>query len=208
MFSAFIAIPLLAALVLWLVPRECAALRFGIVLYAALALALFVIDNPLGGNVTRLGSPVRRPGAGAGALAARSLVVLAVAIPLLYWQWWRPSATSPRPPAIPRPSAAFYEPLLAELDARDGSAEIRVQVPPTQNRWEAVYVARERPLARGWLRQLESDDFDLFTEGRLTPQAYASGSTSTPSASSPSPRRRRDYLAEDEVALIDSGLPT
>ena len=53
-FSAWIAIPLLAAVVLWLVPSEFAALRVGAVLYALLALALFVIDNPLGGNVTRL----------------------------------------------------------------------------------------------------------------------------------------------------------
>ena len=55
-FSAFIAIPLLAAVVLWLVPAEFAALRVGAVLYALLALVLFVIDNPLGGNVTRLGA--------------------------------------------------------------------------------------------------------------------------------------------------------
>ena len=50
---------------------------------------------------------------------------------------------------------------------------IRVEIPPTRSRWESVYVAESIPLARGWLRQMESPDFDLFTDGNLTAAAYA-----------------------------------
>ena len=55
-FSAFVAIPILAAAVLWLVPPEYRALRIGAVLYALLALVVYVVPNALGGNVTRLGA--------------------------------------------------------------------------------------------------------------------------------------------------------
>ena len=49
-----------------------------------------------------------------------------------------------------------------------------MEIPPTGNRWEADYVAPRFPLARGWLRQLESDDRDLFTDGNLTAATYRS----------------------------------
>ncbi len=52
-----------------------------------------------------------------------------------------------------------------------------------------MYVAESIPLARGWLRQIESPDFDLFTNGKLTPAAYASGFAPTGSTTSPCPTR-------------------
>ncbi len=204
-FSAFVAIPLLAGLVLWLVPPEYRALRIGAVLYAALAVLLFVIDNPLGGNVTRLGALFAGPVLALVLWPRGAVVVIAVSIPLLYWQLVAPVRDVRKADGDPSTERAFYEPLLAELDGRaDG---YRVHVPPTKNRWEVAYVAREHAIARGWLRQLESDDFDLFTDDRLTPEAYrtwldehAVGLVAVPDAP-------RDYLSEDEVELIDSGLP-
>ena len=203
-FSAFVAIPLLAGLALWLVPREHRAVRIGASLYALLAVALFVIDNPVGGNVTRLGALFAGPVLALVLWPRRTAVVVAVSIPLLYWQLVAPVRDVRKATGDPSTELAFYEPLLAELDAR--AAGYRVHVPPTENRWEAAYVAREYPMARGWLRQLESDDFDMFTDDRLTPAAYrewldehAVGLVAVPDA-------RHDYLAEDEVALIDSGL--
>jgi hypothetical protein len=206
-FSAFVAVPLLAALVLWLVPAEHRALRIGAVLYAGLAVLLFAVDNPLGGNVTRLGALFAGPVLALALWPRGRWVVIAVSIPLLYWQLVAPVRDARKAAGDESTERAFHEPLLAELE-RLGDADVfRVHVPPTKNRWEAVYVAREHPIARGWLRQLESDDFDLFTDGRLTPDAYrewldehAVGYVAVPDA-------RRDYLAEDEVAVIDAGVP-
>ena len=207
-FSAWIAIQLLAAVVLWLVPSEFAALRVGAVLYALLALALFVIDNPLGGNVTRLAALFAGPVL-ALALWPRGLwLVRAVSIPLAYRQRVAPVRDVRKASGDRSTELAFYEPLLAQLDRVGGGdpSGFRVQIPPTKNRFEAAYVARERPIARGWLRQLESEDFDLFTDGGLTAEAYrgwlddhAVGWVAVADA-------QRDYLSEDEVALIDSGL--
>ena len=207
-FSAFIAIPLLAAVVLWLVPARVprAADR----------------RRPLrAARARRLRRPERRsaatsPGSercsparcsrscsgragGCGRSPSRSRCSTGSSSPR--------SATSRKAAGDPSTERAFYEPLLAELDRlAAGERPFRVEVPPTKNRWEADYVAREYPLARGWLRQLESDDFDLFTDGNLDADAYRDWLDATRSATSPSPMRRCDYLAEDEVALIDSGL--
>jgi hypothetical protein len=208
-FSAFAAIPVLAAVVLWLVPAEYRALRIGAVLYALLALGLFVIDNPLGGNVTRLGALFAGPVLALVLWPRRRWLVLAVAVPLLYWQLVAPVRDVGKAAGDPSTEFAYYAPLLAELDALapfPGGDSFRVEVPPTKNRWEAAYVAREYPIARGWLRQLESDDFDLFTDGALTDDAYREwlrqNAVSYVAVSDANP----DYLAKDEVALIASGL--
>jgi hypothetical protein len=206
-FSAFAAIPVLAAVVLWLVPAEYRALRIGAVLYAALALALFVIDNPLGGNVTRLGALFAGPVLALALWPRGRWVVLAVSIPLLYWQLIAPVRDVGKAHDDPSTELSYYQPLLAELDHLSTAGDsFRIEVPPTKNRWEAAYVAREFPIARGWLRQLESDDFDLFTDGALTAAAYREwlreNAVSYVAVSDAEP----DYLAKDEVALIASGL--
>jgi hypothetical protein len=202
-FDAFIAVPLLAVAVVWLVPPEFRALRIGVLLYAALALAVFVIPNALGGNVTRLGALLAGPVLALVLWPRGRLVVAAVAIPLLYWQLIAPVRDVAKATGDPATERSFYEPLLAELRGLSAS---RIQIPPTLNRWEATYVAREQPIARGWLRQLESDDFELFTDGNLTPDAYREWLDEHHVSYVAVPEAELDYLAEDEVELIDSGL--
>ena len=121
---------------------------------------------------------------------------------------WRPSATCPRRPET-RPCTP---PTTSRCSPSSSGARaerpVRVEIPPTRNRWEADYVAPRFPLARGWLRQLESDDSrpvhrrepdrggvsvlarrprGLLRRGRRTPS-----STTCPT---------------DEEALIRRGLP-
>jgi len=84
---------------------------------------------------------------------------------------------------------------------------VRIEIPPTRNRYEANYVAPHFPLARGWLRQSESDDFDLFTNDNLTPASYLAWlqerGVSYVAVADADP----DYLAENEDDLIRGGLP-
>ncbi len=205
-FSAFIAIPAAAALFLWLVPGEYRALRIGAVLYALLAIALFVVDNPLGGNSTRLGTLFAGPVLALVLWQRGRWVVLAVSIPLLYWQLVAPVRDIGKAAGDESTELAFYEPLLDELDRVAPGTAVRIEVPPTKNRWEAAYVAREHPIARGWLRQLESDDFDLFTEGDLDADAYLGWLREHGVSFVAVPDAPRDWIAEEEVALIDSRL--
>jgi hypothetical protein len=82
-----------------------------------------------------------------------------------------------------------------------------VEIPPTRDRGEAQFVAPRFPLARGWLRQLESGDFELFDGGGLTASAYHRWLGERGVAYVAVSGAQLDYLAEDEVALINSGLP-
>ena len=207
-FSAFIGVPLLAAGALFLLPSSERELRWGVAVYAIAATAAFVLANPVGGNMARL-----------GALAGGPLLALATGGPeALGARGGRPAPAllamgGARPRRVRggrRPVCALLllRPLLAELERRTRGRPARVEIPPTGNRWEAGYVAPRFPLARGWLRQLESDDRDLFTDGNLTAAEYrrwldrAGGllrsGRRTPSSTT---------WPTDEEALIRRGLP-
>jgi hypothetical protein len=206
-FSAFVAVPILAAVVVWLVPGRYRALRIGAVLYAALALVAFIVPTALGGNVTRLGALFAGPVLALVLWPRGRLVVVAVSIPLLYWQLVAPVRDVRKASGDPSTEASFYAPLVGELDrlwTRGGP--FRTEVTPTKNRWEADYVARDFPIARGWLRQLESDDFDLFTHDHLDAASYRDWLDRHAVEYVAVPDAPLDYIAEDEVALIDSGL--
>jgi hypothetical protein len=206
-FSAFVAIPILAVAVIWLVPAEYRALRIGAVVYALLAVVLFVVPNAVGGNVTRLGALVAGPVLVMVLWPRGRLVVAAVSIPLLYWQLIAPVRDVRKAAGDPATERSYFEPLDAELDRLAGAGgAFRVEVVPTRNRWEADYVAPDHPIARGWLRQLESDDFDLFTHGNLTALAYRTWLAEHGISYVAVPDADLDYIAEDEVALIDGGL--
>ena len=130
-------------------------------------------------------------------LAGRRPVALAVvALPLLYWQWVAPVRDVSDAAGDPSVHASYYQPLLAELERRTRGRPVRVEIPPTRNRWEADYVAPRFPLARGWLRQLESDDFDLFTGGNLTAAAYRSWLDDRGVSYVAVPDAKLDYLAD------------
>ena len=150
---------------------------------------------------------LRRAGAGAGHLAAAGARCRPrAAAAVLAAQ--RPGARHDRrASAIPPPRRPSTQPLLGQLDRQaDDRSPTRVHVPPTQNRWEAVYVAERFPLARGWLRQLESDDFELFADHRLTAAGYRDWLDQHGVSHVAVPQQvDRDYLAEDEVELIERG---
>jgi hypothetical protein len=206
--SAFLGIPLFAAAALLLIPGDERTLRWGVGLYAALGIALFAFDNAVGGNVARLGALFAGPVMALVLWGRRPVALAVVALPLLWWQWAAPVRDLVHAVGDPSAEAAFYAPLLDELDTLTVGEPTRVEIPPTQDRWESAYVAESYPLARGWLRQAESDDFELFQDGRLTPDAYldwlrerAVGYVAVPQSVD------LDYLADDEAALVESGLP-
>jgi hypothetical protein len=202
--TAFLPVPLLAAAALVLLPAEERTLRAGVVLYAALCLALALVHTQVGANAARLGSLFGGPVLALGLAGRRPVALAILALPLLYWQWAAPVRDLANAAGDPSVGQAYYSPLLAELERRTNGAPVRVEIPPTQNRWEANYVAPHFSIARGWLRQLESADFDLFTGGHLTPAAYRTWLYDNGVSYVALPDADPDYLAEDEDALIRS----
>lgn len=213
-FSAYIWIPLAVAAIFALGRGGGGVLRWGAILYLLLATFAVIIETPVGGNATRLGLTF------AGPLLAilvvryppdlqslrRPLVLALLAIPLIYWQWTATVRDLVAAEGDRSTQASFYAPLLSEFERLGVNDGDRVHIPPTRNRWESVYVAEAVPITRGWLRQLEATDIELFTEGELTPDGYARWLTDNGAGWVAIPEADRDYLATDEVGLIYAGL--
>ena len=174
-FSAFIGVPLFAAGA----PCSCCrpserVLRWGVAVYAIAAVAAFAAGQPGGWEHGPPGGAGRRGRCWPwGSRAAGRWRLRPSPCPCSTGNGWRPSATCPRRPGTRRctpPTTSRCSPSSsgAREERPRGSRSRR-----PRNRWEADYVAPRFPLARGWLRQLESDDLDLFTEGNLTAAAVS-----------------------------------
>ena len=183
-WSFVVAVALAAGL-----PARERVLRIGAGLYGAALVAAIVIDTPLGGNLVRLAAVFGGPVA-AGALweRRRQAALVALAVPLLYWQWLAPVRSVIRGAGDPSSERAYHQPLIDEL-ARRSRAEgpFRAEIPFTANHWETRFVAPRQPLARGWERQLDVKLNALFYDDKpLTALRY---------------RRWLDQLAVRYVAL-------
>lgn len=69
---------------------------------------------------------------------------------------------------------SYFGPLVTELHSR-GPLTGRVEVTELTGYWDAAYLARHVPLARGWARQLDIKmNEDVFYHDNLTPRTYRS----------------------------------
>ncbi|HEU4703205.1 MAG TPA: hypothetical protein VFS37_12050 [Conexibacter sp.] len=207
--SAFWPVIGLAAVALVLLPREQQVLRIGVVLYALLAIAVFVVDTPIGGNVVRLGSLCAGPVAALVLWPRRALVLACVAPLLLWWQLGPAILDVTTAEGDPSVQAAYYAPLLAELRTRGGDGTTgRLEIPFTKVHWEARHVAPAIPLARGWERQLDRKVNALFyDDAPLTPARYRAWLDRMAVRWVAVPDVALDYSARAEADLVARGLP-
>ncbi|MEA2321779.1 MAG: hypothetical protein QOD81_1629 [Solirubrobacteraceae bacterium] len=166
--------PALAALagLLLAIPRAERVLRVGAALTLLVTIACFLVDNPLGGNVIRLATMLAGPLVACLLWRRRPWALALMAMPLLLWQWVSPVTDWARAAGDPSVHEAYHAPLNAFLD-RQAGGPFRVEIPFTAAHWEARWVASSHPLARGWLRQLDTVRNPLFYDGRpLTAARY------------------------------------
>ncbi|MEA2143359.1 MAG: hypothetical protein QOI64_1789 [Solirubrobacteraceae bacterium] len=189
-----------------LLPARERALRVGALLYALLLVAAFVIDSPLGGNATRLGALAIGPVVLGVLVGRRSpLLIAALAVAAAYWPLYPAVRDVVRASGDPSVGTAYYAPLLDFLRARPGS--FRVEIPYTENHWEARRVAPEFPLARGWERQLDRLYGALFYDGSLDAGAYRAWLDRHAVAYVAVPDVALDGAGRDEARLVAAGLP-
>jgi hypothetical protein len=187
----------------FLVPREERVLRVGVAAYALALLAAFAIDNPLGGNATRMGALLLGPLL-ACVLWRRSRLALALALPvLLVWQWGPVVRDLERAGAEPAVNPGFYEPLRDQLFRASAGEPVRVEVLPTVNHWESTHVPPRLTIARGWERQLDRELNPLFYDERLGALEYRRWLDRLGIGYVAVPDRPLDYSAESEAALIE-----
>lgn len=159
------------ALVGLLLPAQERLLRIGAALYAVLLVLAFALPTAVGGNATRLGWLFAGPVLALGLAGRNNRALLLAALPLLWWSLYPSVSDWARGRDDPALREAFHAPLVAFLDAQRGPP-FRVEVVPTENKGEALYVARSVPIARGWERQLDRADAPFLYEDTLDPAAY------------------------------------
>jgi hypothetical protein len=199
--------PALAALlaVAALAGARHVAVRRGALLAAGLCLVAFAVDNPLGGNASRLGALFAGPLLVCVALdGPRRAVVLALLPLLAYWQLMPPIRDAIVAGGDPSTEASYYAPLLARLPT--DRAE-RVEVPFTRSHWEARWLAPKVALARGWERQLDRERNAVFYDGPLTAPRLRAWLRANAVRWVALPDAALDPSARTEAALLRAGVP-
>jgi hypothetical protein len=167
---SFLQLVLFCVLFLLALPREAKIVRWSTAVYLLAGLYAQLVPSQLGGNVNRLGTIVGAPLL-AALLWERRRLALLLALPYLIW-WPIHSVIRDLPDAGGAiTESSYYKPLNDAL-ARIETEPARVEIPPTRNHWEGVYVGKHFELARGWERQLDQKFANLFYGTVITPENY------------------------------------
>jgi hypothetical protein len=195
------------AALLWLIPEDQREVRSGIWLYILGAAFLFAVPTPVGSNFARLGQLVAASLVALALVPKRRPVLLAaLLIPAIAWQWVGPISDINRTAGQRAGEAAFFTPLIDQLRARGGEPG-RVEVVWTRSHWESAYVAPIFPLARGWERQLDERFNDSINHAPLDPSAYRRWIDSLAVHWVALPNALLDHSSQAEGDLIRAGVP-
>jgi hypothetical protein len=210
-FMAFLPVLVTMAIFVVLAPREERTLRLGALLYGVVAVLAFVIPTPLGGNWSRLGELFAGPVALCALLGtrrdlARPLIMVALFVPLLFWQLSAPVRAVLNGEDDQSRYRAYFAPLVDFL--QDNSQPPgRVEVVFTDAHWESADVAIHVPIARGWERQLDVGRNALFYNDTLNARTYRQWLEENAVRWVALPDAKLDYSARQEAKLVSGGLP-
>jgi hypothetical protein len=185
-----------------LVPATHRVLRAGVTLTAALLLLTWGISEPVGSNSVRLVLLFAAPVLVAVARTEWPATVLAA----LAVVWLLPPVLMAD--FVPRhggPASASTAALLHELTARGPVG--RIEVVPIHGHTESTAVAGVVPLARGWLRQLDTARGGLFYDGSLDAPGYLRWLRNSGVSYVALPSGRLDWPSRGEAALLRRGVP-
>jgi hypothetical protein len=211
-FTAYLPIPAFALACLVVLPREQRALRWGAALYGIGATVALVIETPMGGNAVRLGALFGGPVL-LCALWGRPIMRKLWAVPLLavgfaalaFWQWSPAVRDVIKYIEDPAAKSDYFEPVRAFLSTLPDQR--RVEIPFTRSHWEGAEVAMNVPLARGWLRQLDTGLHPIFYRGEVNRLTYASWLADNAVRYVALPSAKPDKSSYRERALLEQGLP-
>jgi hypothetical protein len=209
-YSSFQPAILIAIAVFLAIPRDEKLLRYGVAAYAAALFAAFLIDSPMGGNATRMGTLFLGPALAFGLWRRQKLYLVLLAPFLVYWQFSPVVRDLETVHAQPSVNAGYYAPVRDFLRGAARGGQHRVEVLPAAHHWESAHIPRGIYIARGWERQLDRKLNALFYEdenGPLTASAYRDWLDELGVGFVAVPDAPLDYAAEAEHRLIQGGLP-
>jgi hypothetical protein len=205
LFSTNDALRAIAVSVVVVAVVPIAEIRIGATVGAALVLVLFLVSTPIGVSSARLTLLFAIPVITAYGAVKGRWVALVVAIAVLA----QPPITlgTLRNAGSDATQASYYQPLLDQIAAA-GPLTGRVEVPELIGHWEAYYVARRIPIARGWLRQTDTGrNHAAFYDQRPNAQSYRAFLQRTATQYVAIADAPATYYARREIRLIDAGLP-
>jgi hypothetical protein len=208
-FSSYEPAILVTIAVFVALPPEERLLRYGVAGYGLALTAAFLIQSPMGGNATRMGSLLLGPVLAFG-LWRRQRFALVLLIPvLIYWQWSPVVRDLEEVSAQPSVSPGYYAPLRDYLRGTSHHYAYRVEVLPAAHHWESAYVPLGIYIARGWERQLDRKLNPLFYQSTpLTPLQYRSWLDELGVGYVAVPHTPLDYAGLGEKRLIKRGPPS
>ncbi|MCW2540700.1 MAG: hypothetical protein JWN95_2425 [Frankiales bacterium] len=193
-------------IVLITVPRRCRAIRLGAALGIVMVLAAFLLATPVGSNANRLSMLFALPVVATFIqwrsrwLTALALIgVLAVQLPL----------NTGDVASLGKASgySGYYNPVIQAIRAQPLLTG-RVEVPDLEGHWDAVYLARGVPLARGWLRQTDVRlNDDVFYRQLPNINSYRTFLNANAVEYVAVPDAKLTKFGKPEYELIKSGLP-
>ena len=148
------------------VPPRHRTVKTGAILGVILVAAAYLLHTPVGNNATRLSMIFAVPIV--AAYVRWRPWVAALAVLLTAW----PQQVTARYVfrSGPAATAAYYTPVLDRIGPSPAG---RVEVPETQAHWDDYYLARDVPLARGWIRQVDLElNKDVFFDGPPSAAEY------------------------------------
>jgi len=210
--TAYVPIPLFALACLIVLPRNQSELRWGAVLYAVGATVALALETPMGGNAVRLGAlfggPVLLCALWGVPWTKRwwTLPILVAGFAsLALWQWSPAVRDVKKYLEDPAAKSNYFEPLRQFLATLPDQR--RIEIPFTRSHWEGSEVAMDQPLARGWLRQLDTRLNPIFYKGPLNQLTYAAWLADNAVRYVALPSAKPDKSSYGERALIEKGLP-
>jgi hypothetical protein len=193
----------ISVVIIALVPVR--TVRIVTTLGAALVLLLYLVATPVGVSSARLTLLFAVPVVVGYARVRRWWVPVAVAVAVVA----QPPITfgTLRQAGSDATRAAYYQPLLDRI-AASGLVAGRVEIPELTGHWEAYFVARRTPIARGWLRQtdigLNNEYFYRHPPNVQSYQAFLRRTATQYVAVADAPAT---FYGRREIRLIDAGLP-
>jgi hypothetical protein len=188
-------------------PRQEKLLRYSVAAYGLALAAAFLINSPMGGNATRMGSLLLGPALAFGLFRRQRFALILLAPVLVYWQWSPVVRDLEDVNAQPSVEDGYYAPVRDFLRGTPHRSSYRVEVLPADHHWESAYVPRGIYIARGWERQLDRKLNPLFYDDTLKASDYRRWLDQLGVGFVAVPDAPLDYAAESEAELIARGPP-
>ena len=177
--------------------------RIGALLAAAGVVVAFTLQSQVGMNAIRLPAMFAAPILVATSRLRTRVLAPAVALTVFVVPPLQPDDVTAIGSASNDPD--YYTAVVDELQTLPLSG--RVEIPPTLQRWESVYVAESIPLARGWMTQLDAGYDGLFFDDGLNANSYYRWLRQNAVQYVAVPDAELAQAGESERNLIGAGLP-